>query len=59
MFKSDVFSAGLVIFQIAALRDVNGFNQKTEQCNGERLIYEGLRILSKKYSNKVIEILNI
>ena len=59
MFKSDVFSAGLVIFQIAALRDVNGFNQKTEQCNGERLIYEGLRILSKKYSNKVIEILSL
>lgn len=31
MFKSDVFSAGLVIFQIASLRDVNGFNQKTDQ----------------------------
>ena len=49
MFKSDVFSAGLVIFQIASLRDVNGFNQKTDQCNGEKLIYEGLKILSKKY----------
>ena len=59
MFKSDVFSAGLVIFQIASLRDVNGFNQKTEQCNGEKLIYEGLKILSKKYSNKVIEILSL
>ena len=59
MFKSDVFSAGLVIFQIASLRDVNGFNQKTDQCNGEKLIYEGLKILSKKYSNKVIEILSL
>ena len=59
MFKSDVFSAGLVIFQIASLRDVNGFNQKTDQCNGEQLIYEGLKILSKKYSNKVIEILSL
>ena len=57
MFKSDVFSAGLVLFQIAALKDVNGFNQKTENCNGERLIYEGLRMLGKKYSNKIIEIL--
>ena len=56
MFKSDVFSAGLVLFQIAALKDVNGFNQKTDQCNGERLIYEGLRMLGKKYSNKIIEI---
>ena len=57
MFKSDVFSAGLVLFQIAALKDVNGFNQKTDNCNGERLIYEGLKMLSKKYSNKIIEIL--
>ena len=56
MFKSDVFSAGLVLFQIAALKDVNGFNQKTDQCNGERLIHEGLKMLSKKYSNKIIEI---
>ena len=59
MFKSDVFSAGLVLFQMAALRDVNGFNQKTDNCNGERLIYDGLRMLSKKYSNKIIEILNL
>ena len=57
MFKSDVFSAGLVLFQITALKDVNGFNQKTDNCNGERLIYEGLKMLSKKYSNKIIEIL--
>ena len=59
MFKSDVFSAGLVLFQIAALRDVNGFNQNTEQCNGEKLIRDGLRYLSKKYSNKIIEILSL
>ena len=59
MFKSDVFSAGLVLFQIAALKDVNGFNQKTDNCNGERLIYEGLRMLGKKYSNKIIDILGL
>ena len=59
MFKSDVFSAGLVLFQMAALRDVNGFNQNTEQCNGQRLIRDGLRMLGKKYSNKIIEILNL
>ena len=59
MFKSDVFSAGLVLYQIAALKDVNGFNQKTDQCNGEKLIYEGLKILSKKYSSKIIEILGL
>ena len=59
MFKSDVFSAGLVLFQIAALKDVNGFNQKTDQCNGERLIYEGLRMLGKIYSNRILEILGL
>ena len=59
MFKSDVFSAGLVLYQIAALKDVNGFNQKTDQCNGEKLIYEGLKLLSKKYSSKIIEILGL
>ena len=59
MFKSDVFSAGLVLFQMAALRDVNGFNQNTDQCNGERLIRDGLRILGKKYSNKIIDILGL
>ena len=48
-----------MIFQIAALKDVNGFNQKTDNCNGERLIYEGLRMLGKKYSNKIIDILSL
>ena len=44
---------------IAALKDVNGFNQKTDNCNGERLIYEGLRMLGKIYSNRIIEILGL
>ena len=29
MFKSDFFSVGLVLFQMAAMMDVSGFNQKT------------------------------
>ena len=59
MFKSDVFSAGLVLFQMAALKDVGGFNQKTEQCDGEKLIFENLKNLKKKYSSKVCDILGL
>lgn len=55
MYKSDVFSAGLVIFQLASIRDVTGFNQKTMYTDGEKLIKEGLQFLSKKYSPKVID----
>jgi len=55
IFKSDVFSTGLVLFQLAALKDVNGFNQKTQYNDGEKLIKEGLAWLSKRYSNKIIE----
>ena len=57
MFKSDVFSCGLVLFQLSAMKDVGGFNQKTEHNNGEELIKKGLKELSKKYSNKLIEII--
>ena len=57
MFKSDVFSAGLVLFQLAAMKDVGGFNQKTEHNDGEELIRKGLKELSKRYSNELIEII--
>ena len=57
MFKSDVFSAGLVLYQLAAMKDVGGFNQKTPECDGEVLIKEGLKQLSKSYSNKLVEVI--
>ena len=57
MFKSDVFSTGLVLFQLSAMKDVGGFNQKTEQNDGEELIRKGLKDLSKRYSEKLIEII--
>ena len=57
MFKSDVFSTGLVIFQMASMKDVGGFNQKTNQCDGEQLIRDGLKKLSKTYSPKLCEII--
>jgi serine/threonine protein kinase len=59
MYKSDVFSAGLVLYQLTALRDVNGFNQKTKENDGEKLIRDALAKLSKKYSNKITDILKL
>ena len=57
MFKSDVFSAGLVLYQLSAMKDVGGFNQKTQQCDGEVLIKDGLKQLSKTYSSKLVEVI--
>jgi serine/threonine protein kinase len=59
IYKSDVFSTGLVIFQITALKDVNGFNQKNQKYDGEKLIKEGLEHLSLRYSSKVTEIIKL
>lgn len=57
IYKSDVFSTGLVLFQLTSMKDVTGFNQKTQYTDGEKLIKEGLEKLSKKFSNRVIELL--
>ena len=57
MFKSDVFSTGLVLYQLAAMRDVSGFNQKTDSCDGEKMIRDGLKYLSKSYSSKLVDII--
>ena len=57
IYKSDVFSSGLVLFQLASMKDVTGFNQKTVYCDGEKLIRDGLASLSKKYSQKVTDVI--
>jgi hypothetical protein len=50
IYKSDVFSTGLVIYQMASMAEVSGFNQRTDRVNGESLIREGLAHLAKRYS---------
>jgi len=57
IYKSDVFSAGLVLFQLCGLKDVTGFNQKTVYCDGEKLMKEMFANLSKRYSSKVLDLL--
>jgi serine/threonine protein kinase len=50
IYKSDVFSSGLVFFQIASLEDVTGFNNIND---GEQLIEKNLKKLRKRYSEHI------
>lgn len=59
IFKSDVFSCGLIMFQFANMDDVTGFNQKNVANDGEALIANGLKLLSKRYSEHVLEIIKL
>jgi hypothetical protein len=57
IYKSDVFSAGLVLFQLASMGEVSGFNQRTEKINGADLVKSGLQSLLKKYSKDFVSML--
>jgi len=57
IYKSDVFSAGLVIMQIALLKEVTGFNNKTDSVDGEDLIKTGLQQVEKLYGQDFASIL--
>lgn len=59
IYKSDVFSTGLVLFQLGSMNEVSGFNAKTSTSNGEELIKENMRALSKLYSPQYLQILDI
>ena len=58
IYKSDVFSVGLLFYQLAAMEDVTGFNQKTQEFDGEKLVQAGLsRLKQRGYSESVCEVL--
>mmetsp|Transcript_26820 Transcript_26820/g.30961 ORF Transcript_26820/g.30961 Transcript_26820/m.30961 type:complete len:105 (-) Transcript_26820:420-734(-) len=50
IYKSDVFSCGLVFFQMASLDDVTNCNHIND---GEKIIEKGLRKLRQKYSEHI------
>ena len=56
IYKSDVFSSGLVFLQMASLDDVTGFNNINE---GEKAIEIALKKLRKKYSEHICEIIRL
>ena len=45
IFKSDVFSCGMIYYQCAAMEDVTGFNQNNQVNKGEKLVESGLKKL--------------
>jgi serine/threonine-protein kinase len=59
IFKSDVFSCGLIFFQCASMDDVTGFNQKNQVNDGEKLVESGLKKLKQRYSDHIIEIIRL
>lgn len=59
IFKSDVFSAGLIFFQLASMEDVTGFNQKNQANDGEKMIDQGLKKLRSRYSDHILEIVRL
>ena len=52
IYKSDVFSAGLVLFQLASIKDVTGFNQKTNYCDGEKKYWQSKYYISPGINNE-------
>jgi len=59
IFKSDVFSVGLMFYQLASMEDVTGFNQKTQEFDGERLIDAGLKRLRQRYGELLCETIRV
>jgi hypothetical protein len=59
IFKSDVFSAGLVFYQLASMEDVTGYNQKSTSHDGEKLVETGLKGLRGRYSEHICEIIRL
>jgi hypothetical protein len=59
IFKSDVFSLGLMFYQLASMEEVTGFNQKTQEFDGEKLIDAGLKRLKLRYGDLLCETLRL
>lgn len=59
LFKSDVYSTGLIMLQFATMEDVTGFNQKNDDNDGEKMVEKCLNKLKQRYSDHIIEIIRL
>lgn len=59
IFKSDVFSVGLLFYQLAVMEDVTGFNQKSNEYDGEKLVAAGVARLRDRFGDNVCNALSL
>lgn len=59
IYKSDVFSVGLLFYQMASMDDVTGFNQKSTEYDGEKLIDASIKKLKPRYGDTLCEVIRL
>lgn len=59
VYKSDIFSVGLLYYQLAVMEDVTGFNQKSQEYDGEKLVTAGINRLRERYSEHICHVLDL
>jgi hypothetical protein len=59
IYKSDVFSVGLLFYQLAVMEDVTGFNQKSGEYDGEKLVAAGIQRLRERLGEHICSSLNL
>ena len=59
IYKSDIFSVGLLFYQMAVMEDVTGFNQKSSEYDGEKLVAIGINKLRERYPEHICHVLDL
>ena len=58
IYKSDVFSVGLLFYQLAVMEDVTWFNQKSQEYDGEKLVAAGIARLRERFAGHICDALH-
>ena len=59
IYKSDVFSVGLLFYQLAMMEDVTGFNQKSQEYDGDKLVAAGVGRMRQRFNDNVADVLKL
>ena len=50
---------GLLFYQLAVMEDVTGFNQKSQEYDGEKLVAAGIQRLRERYGEHICHTLDL